>query len=49
MARMVWSHPSIRHSWYRNGSGRIFILSPWRLVDYWSWTRAPDPADFALA
>jgi 4-hydroxyacetophenone monooxygenase len=49
MAQMVWSHPSIRHSWYRNDAGRIFILSPWRLVDYWSWTRAPDPADFEVA
>jgi 4-hydroxyacetophenone monooxygenase len=49
LARMVWSHPSIRHSWYRNGSGRIFILSPWRLVDYWSWTRRPEPAAFTLA
>ena len=49
MARMVWSHPSIRHSWYRNGAGRIFILSPWRLVDYWLWTRAPEPSDFVLS
>ncbi len=31
---MVWSHPSIRHSWYRNTEDRIYILSPWRLVDY---------------
>ena len=45
---MVWSHPSIRHSWYRNGSGKIFILSPWRLVDYWSWTREPDMSEFVL-
>jgi len=45
---MVWSHPSIRHSWYRNDSGRIRILSPWRLVDFWRWTREPDPADFEL-
>ncbi len=45
---MVWSHPSIRNSWYRNDSGRIFILSPWRLVDYWSWTREPDIEDFEL-
>ena len=45
---MVWSHPSIRHSWYRNDSGRIFILSPWRLVDYWSWTRRPDPSHYDL-
>ena len=45
---MVWSHPSIRHSWYRNAEGRIYILSPWRLVDYWKWTRSPDLAEFAL-
>lgn len=45
---MVWSHPSIRHSWYRNPEGRIYILSPWRLVDYWEWTKAPDPDDFLL-
>ncbi len=43
---MVWGHPSIRSSWYRGPSGRIFILSPWRLVDYWDWTRAPAPTDF---
>jgi 4-hydroxyacetophenone monooxygenase len=43
---MIWGHPSIEHSWYRSPSGRIYILSPWRLVDYWDWTRAPDPADF---
>jgi 4-hydroxyacetophenone monooxygenase len=45
---MVWSHPSIRTSWYRNAAGRIYILSPWRLVDYWTWTRAPDLADFTF-
>jgi 4-hydroxyacetophenone monooxygenase len=48
LARMVWSHPSIRSSWYRNDAGKIFILSPWRLVDYWAWTREPDLADFTL-
>jgi len=46
---MIWSHPSIRNSWYRNDSGRIYILSPWRLVDYWSWTRQPDADAFTLA
>ncbi len=48
LATMVWSHPSIRSSWYRNPEGRIYILSPWRLVDYWRWTHEPDPADFVL-
>ncbi len=43
---MVWSHPSIRHSWYRNAENRIYVLSPWRLVDYWEWTKAPDPDDY---
>jgi hypothetical protein len=28
--------------------GRIRILSPWRLVDYWSWTRRPQLRDFVL-
>jgi len=48
MTRMIWSHPSIRSSWYRNAEGRIYILSPWRLVDYWTWTRTPDLADFTI-
>ena len=45
---MVWSHPSIDHSWYKNAEGKIHILSPWRLVVYWDWTREPDFADFNL-
>jgi 4-hydroxyacetophenone monooxygenase len=49
LAKMVWSHPSIRSSWYRNRKGRVTVLSPWRLVDYWSWTRHPDLGDFDLA
>jgi 4-hydroxyacetophenone monooxygenase len=45
---MVWSHPSIEHSWYKSEDGRIYGLSPWRLVDYWTWTRRPDPDDLAV-
>ena len=43
---LVWSHPSIKHSWFKNAEGKIHVLSPWRLVDYWSWTREPELADF---
>jgi len=46
---MVWSHPSIEHSWYKNAEGKIHILSPWRLVDYWAWTREPDPGDYSVS
>jgi len=45
----VWSHPSIERSWYKNAQGRVTVLSPWRLVDYWSWTKAPELADFELS
>jgi 4-hydroxyacetophenone monooxygenase len=49
LSAMVWSHPSIRNSWYRNDQGRITVLSPWRLLDYWRWTQKPDLADFHLS
>ena len=48
MRGLVWSQPSIEHSFFKNSAGEIHVLSPWRLVDYWSWTRQPDLADFAL-
>jgi 4-hydroxyacetophenone monooxygenase len=44
-AQMVWTHPRVS-SWYRNASGRVFSLSPWRLLDYWDMTRRFDPAQF---
>ncbi len=47
-AHMVWSQPSIKHSFYKNAFGEVYGLSPWRLVDYWTWTREPDPDDFVF-
>lgn len=48
MRKMVWSQPSVKHSFYKNSFGEVHTLSPWRLVDYWSWTREPDPEDFVI-
>ncbi len=48
LATMVWSHPSITHSFYKNADGVVHSLSPWRLVDFWAWTREPDPDDFVF-
>ena len=45
---MVWSQPTIKHSFYKNDDGVVHSLSPWRLVDFWSWTRSPDPSDFVM-
>ena len=49
MSKMVWAQPSIKHSFYKNAYGEMYTLSPWRLVDYWTWTREPDPDDFVFA
>jgi 4-hydroxyacetophenone monooxygenase len=48
MSKMVWAQPSIKHSFYKNAFGEIYTLSPWRLVDYWTWTREPAPEDFVF-
>jgi 4-hydroxyacetophenone monooxygenase len=48
LAQMVWSHPGMT-SWYKNSKGRVITTSPWRLVDYWGWTRDADLADYRLS
>jgi 4-hydroxyacetophenone monooxygenase len=45
---LVWSQPSVKHSFFKNAYGEIHVLSPWRLVDYWRWTKEPDLEDFLL-
>jgi 4-hydroxyacetophenone monooxygenase len=48
LRRTVWSSPYIEHSFYKNDEGEVHTLSPWRLVDFWSWTRTVDLDDFVL-
>jgi 4-hydroxyacetophenone monooxygenase len=48
MSHLVWSHPGAAN-WYKNARGRVVTTSPFRLLDYWRWTLAPDPADFELS
>ena len=45
---LVWSHPTIRHSHYKNPHGKIYTLSPWPIDEYWEMTRAVDPADYRI-
>lgn len=47
MKEMIWTHPRAR-SYYNNSKGRVYLSFPYRLVDYWNWTRKPDPAAFTL-
>lgn len=48
MSRMIWSHPKAK-SYYLNSAGRNIISCPFRLADYWKWTRHPAREDLALA
>jgi 4-hydroxyacetophenone monooxygenase len=44
---LVFSHAGTG-SWYKNKAGRVVNTSPWRLVDYWKWTREPQLADYEM-
>ncbi|CAM3018250.1 4-hydroxyacetophenone monooxygenase [Mycobacterium intermedium] len=46
--QMVWSHPAVKHSYFKNPDGEIHTVSPWRLPDYWAAVRAPDWPNFIL-
>ncbi len=49
LSRTVWAHPSVRHSWYKGPDGKVYVLSPWRLVDYWRMTKWPNMDDYMLS
>jgi len=49
ISSLVWAHPSIAHSHYKNAQGKVFTLSPWPLDKYWAWTRVVDPADYLIS
>jgi 4-hydroxyacetophenone monooxygenase len=46
--KMAWGLPDAK-SWYKNQFGRVSQNWPWRLVDYWNATVAPNPDDFVLS
>jgi len=47
--QMVWAHPTVKYSHFKNKDGRIYTLSPWPIPKYWDWTRAVDVDDFDFA
>jgi hypothetical protein len=48
MAVTVWCHTPNAHTYYRSGSGRVVVATPFRLVDLWHQHRAPVESDFTL-
>jgi 4-hydroxyacetophenone monooxygenase len=41
MSRTVWCHTPNAHTYYRSGSGRVVVATPYRLVDVWHQHRVP--------
>jgi 4-hydroxyacetophenone monooxygenase len=48
IASLVWSHPTIQHSHYKNPDGKVYTLSPWTMDEYWEMSREVDPADYRM-
>ena len=48
MSRTVWCHTPNAHTYYRSGSGRVVVATPYRLVDVWQQHRAPIEEEFTL-
>jgi 4-hydroxyacetophenone monooxygenase len=44
---MVYTHPKVV-SYYKNAVGTVPTLYGFRIVDYWKWTRSPNPDDYDL-
>tara|TARA_R110002124_G_scaffold68091_9_gene184666 strand:- start:8878 stop:10848 length:1971 start_codon:yes stop_codon:yes gene_type:complete len=49
LQELIWLHPSAPQSYYKNARGRNIMSCPYRLVDYWWMTRAPNPEDFEFS
>jgi 4-hydroxyacetophenone monooxygenase len=48
ISQLVWAHPSIAHSHYKNPAGKVYTLSPWSIDHYWEMTRQLAPGDYLL-
>lgn len=49
ISQLVWAHPSIAHSHYKNAAGKVYTLSPWSIDEYWELTREFRPEEYVLA
>jgi 4-hydroxyacetophenone monooxygenase len=48
LRHMVYAHPAVTSSYYKNSTGELPTLFAWRIVDYWKWTHRPDPSDYLI-
>lgn len=48
LREMVYSHPAVTSSYYKNAAGDLPTLYGFRIFDYWTWTNRVDPGDYEL-
>jgi 4-hydroxyacetophenone monooxygenase len=48
ISQLVWAHPSIAHSHYKNPAGKVYTLSPWAVDHYWALTKELQPDAYEL-
>lgn len=48
ISSLVWAHPTIQHSHYKNPDGKVYTLSPWPMDEYWKRTREVDPDAYRI-
>jgi 4-hydroxyacetophenone monooxygenase len=48
LKEMVYSHPAVTSSYYKNAAGDVPSLYGFRIFDYWRWTNRPNPEDYEL-
>ncbi len=48
LADSVWATQTGATTYYRNKAGRVTLPSPWRMVDFWTMLRSPEPNAFVV-
>ncbi|MDT5095520.1 MAG: 4-hydroxyacetophenone monooxygenase [Mycobacterium sp.] len=46
LKKMVYTHPAVGESYYKNSAGDVPTLFAFRIADYWKWTNRPNPDDY---
>ena len=44
LAEGIWNEKV--SSWYQNSSGKVVTTSPWKLLEFWNWTKKFNSDDY---
>jgi 4-hydroxyacetophenone monooxygenase len=44
---MIWTHPGM-NTYYRNSKGRVVVVNPWRVLDYYQMTRTANLSEYEI-